>query len=529
VLATGEPELIEDVSDDALSGAARDPEHLEALRALGLSSTICVPLRARGRTLATLLLGCAESGRRCTQADLDRAMDLATIAGVALDNIRLLQQTIEQERRTEEARAQLERAHERTSFVSQAGALLESSLDIGATLADVAGMLVPRFADLCTIDVLGTDGSIRRLGPAAADPALQEALSELVSSYPLDPDGQHPVARVLRTGRPELISELGDEILVPIAIDARHLELMRRAVGRTALLVPLRAHGRTVGAMSLRWLEPNHAVDPDDAALLEDLAARIALAADNARIYEERDSVARTLARSLLPTELPDIPGFDVGAHYLPATREAGISGDFYDVFGLRDGRWVIMVGDVCGKGATAASLTALARHTLRTAALTARRPGRVLELLNESMLSAAETGRFCTVAYAQLEPRPGKGGWLTVACGGHPAPVVLRNDGTVETVGAVGTIIGAFPDLSLREAGVALAVGDTLVMFTDGVTEAGTGTDLLGERGLEEILLGCLGRPAAQIAECVAARSVAAQHGEPRDDIAVLALRAVP
>jgi len=521
VIQTGEPELIEDVRRDLAAGASREAGHLEMLRSLGARSTICVPLRARGRTLAIMTLAATSTARRLRAEDLARAMDLGTIGATCLDNIRLLEQT-------EQARAQLERAHERTSFLSQAGAMLEASLDIERTLGDVARMLVPRFAELCTVDVVGADGAIRRFGATAADPALQQALTELVSSYAVDPDSQNPVARVLRTGRTELIPDVADETLIPIAKDARHLELMRKAGGRTALLLPLRARGRSAGVLSLRWLDPHHAVDPADIALLEDLAARIAPAADNARIYAERDSVARTLARSLLPTELPEIPGFDIGAYHLPAARDAGIGGDFYDVFAVGKGRWVLLVGDVCGKGAPAASLTALARHTLRTAALTARRPKRALEVLNESMLRAATEGRFCTVAYAQLEPRDGEGGRVTVACGGHPAPIVLRRDGDVEAVPAAGTIIGAFADVSLHEAEVDLYPGDTFVLFTDGVTEAGTGTELLGEDGVRKILLQCRDMSAAELARCVADRAVEIQRGEPRDDIAVLALRAL-
>jgi serine phosphatase RsbU (regulator of sigma subunit) len=125
-----------------------------------------------------------------------------------------------------------------------------------------------------------------------------------------------------------------------------------------------------------------------------------------------------------------------------------------------------------------------------------------VLETLNESMLAAPTQGRFCTVAYVELAPRAGgHGGHLSVACGGHPPPVVVRHDGVVEELPAIGSIIGAFTDLSLTEAQVELAAGDTLVLFTDGVTEAGTGTDRLGDTALREILLSCAGTTAADLA----------------------------
>jgi serine phosphatase RsbU (regulator of sigma subunit) len=136
--------------------------------------------------------------------------------------------------------------------------------------------------------------------------------------------------------------------------------------------------------------------------------------------------------------------------------------------------------------------------------------------------------GRFVTVACAALELRERQGGRVTVACGGHPAPLVLRADGRVEAVPAVGAIIGAFRELSAREAKVELHPGDTFVLFTDGVTEAGTGTDLLGDAGLSATLLQCRDMSAAEMAQCIAQRAVDAQRGQPRDDIAVVALRAL-
>jgi serine phosphatase RsbU (regulator of sigma subunit) len=528
VLRTGQPELIGQVSDDWLVAAARDEEHLAMLRSLGMRSSICVPLRARGRSAGTLLLVMAESGRRFSREDLDRAVHLGALAGLALDNARLYQEAREERRSSEAARAALVRAHDRASFLAQASAMLETSLDAQRTLSDVAALLVPKLADYCTIDVLTGEGEIRRLAPVAADPRRRLALRELVERYPINPRSAHPIARVMRSGRRELLGDVDDRVLVPIAVDQRHLELMREAVGRTALLLPLRAHGRVVGVLSLRWEEPHHELGEDAIGLLEELAGRIALAADNARIHEQRDLVARTLARSLLPPELPPVPGFEVAARYLPAARDAAVSGDFYDVFELRDGRWAAVIGDVCGKGAQAAALTALARHTLRGASFGQPRPARALETLNESMLQTDQDGRFCTVVYAVLEPRKDGGGRVTMASGGHPAPLLMRADGHVEAVGVMGTMIGVFPTLSLPEVAVELDSGDVLVLFTDGVTEAGTGTDTLGEAGLASTLQACIDRDLEEVAECLVERAIEVQGGEPRDDMALLALRAV-
>jgi serine phosphatase RsbU (regulator of sigma subunit) len=186
------------------------------------------------------------------------------------------------------------------------------------------------------------------------------------------------------------------------------------------------------------------------------------------------------------------------------------------------------VIGDVCGKGPDAAAVTALARYTLRTAALRHRLPSRSLSILNEALLRQRRDRRFCTVAYAYLEKLDG-GARVGFASGGHPLPLLLRSDGEVEPVGAPGTLLGVVPDPDLEDRSLTLSRGDSLVFFTDGVIEPRGAGEALDEARLAELVAGCAGREADAIAAEIEQAAVRSHQGSPRDDIAVLVLRVAP
>jgi serine phosphatase RsbU (regulator of sigma subunit) len=182
-------------------------------------------------------------------------------------------------------------------------------------------------------------------------------------------------------------------------------------------------------------------------------------------------------------------------------------------------------MGDVCGKGPDAAAVTALARYTLRAAAMSQRAPSRCLGMLNEALLRQRDDRRFCTVAYAYLELVDG-GAEVGFSSGGHPLPLLLRTDGTVEPIGAPGTLLGVVPDPQLDDRAVSLGPGDALVFYTDGVVEGRIGEELLDEAGLTALVASCAGQGADAIAARVEEAALRSQGGHPRDDIAVLVLR---
>ena len=221
--------------------------------------------------------------------------------------------------------------------------------------------------------------------------------------------------------------------------------------------------------------------DQRDLDLAEELARRCATAVENARLYGERAYIARTLQESLLPSELPEIPGIETAARFRPTGEGHDMGGDFYDLFSSGGRGWTVVMGDVCGKGPDAAAVTALARYTLRAAAMRERLPSRGLHVLNEALLRQRTDRRFCTVAYAYLESVE-SGVRLGFASGGPSrCRCWCARTARCEAVGAPGTLLGVVPDPSFEDRSVELAPGDALVFYTDGVIED------RGDGGLEE------------------------------------------
>jgi serine phosphatase RsbU (regulator of sigma subunit) len=387
----------------------------------------------------------------------------------------------------------------------------------------VATLAVPEVADWVAVHMPGASG-IELVALAHRDPDLVKRAEELDRVLPTPTDAPRGIANVLRTGESELYPDIPR--LQPLTEDERarapHVEEFQM---RSALVVPMTARGRTLGTLTLATDQSGRRFDEQDLELAEELARRCATAVDNARLFSERAYIARTLQQSLLPAELPDIPGIEAAARFRPIGEGNEVGGDFYDLFESGGRGWTVVMGDVCGKGPDAAAVTALARYTLRTAAMRERLPSRSLGLLNEALLRQRSDRRFCTVAYAYLEPLA-EGARVGFASGGHPLPLLLRADGRVEPVGEHGTLLGVVPDPSFEDRSVALAPGDALIFYTDGVIEARPGNHSLDEEGLATLVASCAGADADAIAARVEDAAVTAQDGQPRDDIAVLVLR---
>ena len=287
--------------------------------------------------------------------------------------------------------------------------------------------------------------------------------------------------------------------------------------------VVLRSGGRPVGMLEVRGSRERRFSDRDE-AILAQLGQLAAVAIAKSEAYSRERHIAHVLQRSLLPPALPHVPGLTVAVRFIAAGEGIEVVGDFYDVFAPRPGRAAALIGDVCGKGPEAASVTALARHTLRAAAAYEPRPSAVLQLLHHALRAARDDGRFCTVAYAELEPHTRGGARMTLACGGHPLPLVLRGNGRVEPVGRLGTLLGADVTPVLTDVDVELAAGDLVIFYTDGVTEIRAGRrEIFGYRDLALVLAACAGLPAEEVAQRVQDAVLDAAEGRPRDDIAVL------
>ena len=417
-------------------------------------------------------------------------------------------------------------AARRLEFLARAGEVLESSLDFQTTLRNVAALAVPDVADWCAIHMLEDTGAIRLVAVANTDPEREALAWELEERFPTPPDAPGGPAAVIRTGQGEAYSRISDEQLERLAQDEEHLECLRGLGLRSSVIAPLRASGRTFGAITFVAAESKRAFSPEDVDLAEEIARRAGLAIDSARLYTERSRIAHTLQAELLPASLPQIPGASVAVRYRAAGELNEVGGDFYDVFERRDGAWALVIGDVSGKGAEAAAVTALARHTVRTASLEPATPSDLLAILNDALLTQRKGTEFCTVCVATLTPREGGGASLRLALGGHPPALVLRADGLVEAHGIPGTLIGVFPDPRLEEVEVPVGPGDVVLLYTDGVTEAGPAGSEIGEEGLMRLLGELGGRSAEQVVAAVERAAVEAQDGRPRDDIALIAVR---
>jgi sigma-B regulation protein RsbU (phosphoserine phosphatase) len=209
-----------------------------------------------------------------------------------------------------------------------------------------------------------------------------------------------------------------------------------------------------------------------------------------------------------------------------PSRAGQDVSGDFYDVFSVGRNDFVLALGDVCGKGAEAAAITAIARHTIRAVAPDLRHPAHILRRLNDIMLGHNLEERFCTVVVARATRIHG-GVRLSVCCAGHLQPFVVRAGGTIERVGLPGSLLGLFPDIRLMEETVQLRRGDTIVAFTDGITEARNGDEEFGELRTEKVLSSCAGASATEMAGTLLDEVLRFGGAAARDDIAILALRA--
>ncbi|MFN2524867.1 MAG: GAF domain-containing SpoIIE family protein phosphatase [Actinomycetota bacterium] len=550
------------------------------------------------------------------------------------------------------------------TFLAEASSLLGSSLDYKETLTHLVQLIVPFRADWCAVHLMDEDGSIRLLAAAHADAAKVRLARKLENRHPTDPEAPHGLAAVLRSGKAEAYPDLTEELLHNAAQTEPHLAQMRRLGLRSAIIIPLQARGKTFGAVTVGNAESGRRFDSVDLATLEDLAARAALAIENARLYrslenserylrslvenlnviiweaepeslafkfvskgaeellgypledwtrnpdfwptiihpEDREAtvllrrtavaqglshdfdyrvqaadgrilwvrdlvfvepgpggktealrglmidatrrkiveaqlresnrrvanLARTLQQSLLPAELPEIEGMAAAAFYRAAGEGNEVGGDFYDVFPLEGGGWAATIGDVQGKGPHAAAVTALARYTIRAAAMSQNDPEGVLDLLNRAVLQQVSDERFCTVVFGCFQPK-GSDFEVTLGIAGHPQPYIVRSDGAVERVGASGLPVGCFPDPEIRQTGVLLKPGDALVLYTDGVTEAGAPDNALGDSGLAQVVAEAAALPPEEIVARIEHAAMQRQRGAPRDDCAAIVLKVVP
>jgi PAS domain S-box-containing protein len=513
------PTCIDDLADgrhdacmlDAVIAASTGP----------LRSCIVAPSRSRsGELIGGVILGDTEPDK-FTMVDAQLVGDIADQAGIVLDIARLFHAA-------EHEIAARRRAEEAQRFLGETSALLSWSLDYPEGYQRLAKLCVPFVADLCLIDV-ADDTGIRRRAAVHADPRQAELVELLEKQFAPDPFGSHPAASVVRGGRSEIATEMSDEFLRATSRSEEHYQLVKALDFTSYMCVPLTARGRTLGALTLVSAGSGRRFGPQDLALAEELARRAGLALDNARLFAERDHVARALQSSLLPPTLPAIPRVRLAGRYRAAGEGNEVGGDFYDVFQVGRNAWSLVLGDVSGKGPEAAAIAGLARHTLRALAMKQRTPRRLMASLHETLVYGEGHGEFCTVCCGLLQPnpQPERGARLTIACAGHPPPVIRRADGSVKLTSCTGPLLGVpLRNVAFRQEVVDLLPGDTVVMYTDGVTEAHhRGQELFGEERLMEII-GSAPSEIDELADHIVDAVTTYGPSEPRDDLAVIVIQ---
>jgi PAS domain S-box-containing protein len=405
-------------------------------------------------------------------------------------------------------------------FIAQASAALAGLLDPLAALEQVAELAVPRLADWCVVQLLDDDSGLRNVAVAHVDPEKVRWARELEVRYPPDPAAPTGAPEVIRTGRSEIYPEVDDDLLVAGALDAGHLEILRELNMRSAMIVPLVARDRRLGAISfIATADSGRQYVTSDLEAAEELGRRAGLAVDHARLFDREHRTAETLQRALLPSSLPDLPGYSLAVRYVPGTQGDAAAGDFYDAFALPDGRFGIVIGDIVGRGIAAAATMGLVRNALRAYAVYADGPGEVLQRLY-GMTDAYGDVPFATVLYLVFDPATGRGAYATA---GHLPPLLVGAEGSEYVTGAPCPPLGSPPPAACAEHAVVLAPGSMLVLYTDGLVEDPSKPL---EEGLRE-LARVAARPSPDLEAL--ADDIVAEHSASRvrpDDIALLALR---
>jgi PAS domain S-box-containing protein len=446
--------------------------------------------------------------------EIDVSLTISPIAGASgLSGASVIARDITVERRRRRAR----------EFLIAATRDLDASLDPTETARNIVAKAVPELGEVCIIDFIRSDGRIGDSVAASAIPGAAERLEKIRRDSPLEPDGDHPVAQVLREDEPMIWRDLkSPDVNATVAQTEEHQALIDDTGYSSAAVVALVARGRKIGALSFLHATSNVRYEAIDLEFLGELGDRAALALDNARLYQERDAIARNLQRGLRPPRPARVEGLESSVVFEAAGRGIEIGGDLYDVLPTEDGCWVL-VGDVAGKGSEAAGVSVAVRHAVRGLTREVDEPEEILGRVNELLLEGTGLNDFATAVLIRLR-QDGDDWTLTAACAGHPPPVHVRRGGARLLGG--GTVLGALQDAKVQRHDAHFAPGDTLILCTDGWLEAGPPSE-----HREPLELARLGEYLASLAleELIArlrADAMSRSEGELHDDIVLLALR---
>jgi serine phosphatase RsbU (regulator of sigma subunit)/PAS domain-containing protein len=422
---------------------------------------------------------------------------------------------------TSSARGDIRAMTRRMDMITAVTRLLldNSTFSEAVTLQRCARLLAGDIANWVIVDV-ERSGQLRRqfvIGPHGERP---DELARMVRA--VDPQPDSVAAQVHSAGRSVVLAHADDAGLLGADPDGTPLLML---LGVTSLLsVPISDGVTGYGVLTLARQAAEGRFTIADLALAEELGEHLGVAIRVDRMFRHRSAVAEALQGSLLPTSLPEVPGLDLSAAYVPASEGLEVSGDFYDVFPVQGG-WAITVGDVCGKGREAAAMTAAARHAIRVIAHWNPDPVDVLAKANEVILAGDYEDRFVTAKLAYLR-WDGDRVRVELASSGHPGPAVVHPDGRVDVLSGGGLPLGLFPDAEPERETVELGQDDLLFFYSDGVTDARSPDMQYFEDRLADELAGAAGRTAAQTTRMVQDLVARFSQDDLRDDMTILVAR---
>jgi PAS domain S-box-containing protein len=411
-----------------------------------------VPLTAHGRVFGAISLRFREA-RSFPAEERAFLLDAVQQAAYALERAQLT--------------AAERKLRENLDYLARASELLAQSLDVETTLQRLAAFAIPRLADWCAVDLL-EDGEIKPVAVAHSNPAKVEQARDLQRRFPADPDAPAGSPAVIRSGKAQLLAEVTEELLESVAPADDALKTLRELGLVSAMAVPLKARGRTLGALTLAAAESGRKFTPDDLAVAEDLGRRAGLAVENAMLYDREHQAVVTLQRSLLPRGLPRLQGLQLAARYLPAAS-ADVGGDWYDAIDLADGRLNLVVGDVAGRGIRAASIMGQLRNALRAYILDGNPPRDVVGRLNQ-LARTFESSEMATLIYVAFDMRERRAEFVRA---GHPPPLIRGPDGTVSELAIEGSLPIGVSQGPCPSTVTEIEPGSLLLMYTDGLVES--------------------------------------------------------
>lgn len=410
------------------------------------------------------------------------------------------------------------RSQERLDLLARAGEIFHQSLDVTATLNNVAQLAVESFAEICLFDLID-ERSERLFVTASAhrDRSKAEALASVSTILYVEEFGVHPVVQVSRTGQPFFLPHIDEAILMAHAASRQHERYMRRFEYGSKIVVPVIAHNHIFGALTFVRTKHTEEFDRYDLVFALELGRRAGLAVANAKQFHREQYVAETLQRAFLPRRFPSRDDLHITAHYRPGSTEADIGGDWYDAFENERGKIIITIGDVTGKGVEAARLMVLMRQAIRVAALDSDEPDKIADVCNRLLLR--EVGeRLASAFVGILDPETRL---LRYVSAGHAPPMLRLPNREIRKLASPSAPLGALTNVTFETFAEHCPDGSLLVLYTDGVIEVSRDV-VAGEEMLEKVLASDAVQHVANAAEFIE-RSIA--NETPRDDIAILAV----